>query len=110
MAELHVYRIEDDEHFWFIAESGAEAKEMYENDPKIGGVKNKRLFRISREPDEEQCAVLRNEGGDPSMLASTRAEIDGFTDDDPEWLKGAVIQTYGEWVRERGKGFFASTV
>ena len=107
-AALHVFRVEADEHYWYIAENEHEAARMFSEDkPHFGAL----TVSVFREPDDEKCAVKPRKGdGTFMVLAPHKKGIEEFRRDDPGYLHNAEVRTYKGWVRRKGKGFLGSTV
>lgn len=109
---VHVYRIKDgEEEYWWIATTPQEAEEMHRANPQISGnLKPEEEIEVWQEPDNERCGVIERFVEDQKVhqiIYSSRLEIN---DDFLEEKNNCIIKSYGEWAREKGRGFFNSTV
>ncbi len=105
MADLHMFRIEDGENFWYAAEDSKEALNLYMTDPEIPAHAGTGHPTVVQEPDDVlRAADLRDDPADPLVLPEDWKEWG-------EWEeKDIAIKTWKQWADERGKGYFACTV
>jgi dGTPase len=109
---VHVYRIRDgEEEYWWIARSCQEAEEMHRLNPDISGnLPPEAEIEVWQERDDEKCAVLERFVGDEKVHEMIYpCDLDIENDFLGERSK-CIIKTYGQWAKEKGRGFFNSTV
>ena len=95
--ELSVYRIDDGEKHWFIAESERDALERYAEHYGFGSIESAR----------ESFGEITIEKLPSEMPITIHLDLDD--EDDPE--TGPVTMTAIEWVRRRACGcYLCSTV
>ncbi len=106
MADLHMFRVDDDESHWYVAQNAEEAQKMYESDSEREGVTHPHLLKVVQEDDSVLCAAKLQKDRDPFIIAEefVEEELEGNDKDQ------IFVKTWKQWADEHGPGFFTSTV